>query len=198
MRGPFAAIPWLFALAAVSAGLLWHVGDRFAGVGQAIVTGTAQVGGPFRLIDHTGQMRSDSDFRGRFMLVYFGYTNCPDVCPTTLGVMADALAKLGARRQKIVPLFITIDPERDTAKALKAYLPSFGPDFVGLTGSPDAVRKVAGTHHVFYSKHALAGGGYAMDHTSVIYLMGRDGKFVTYYDETIGPDGLADDLKKRV
>jgi cytochrome oxidase Cu insertion factor (SCO1/SenC/PrrC family) len=198
MRTPFALIPWLFALAAASAGLLWHAGDRFAGVGQVVVTGTARVGGPFRLIDQTGRSRADGDFRGRVMLVYFGYTNCPDVCPTTLGVMADALAKLGPRRQKITPVFITIDPERDTPKALAAYLQSFGPDFVGLTGTAKSVRKVADSYHVFYGRHALAGGGYAMDHTSVIYLMGRDGKFVTYYDETIGPDALAGDLKKRV
>jgi cytochrome oxidase Cu insertion factor (SCO1/SenC/PrrC family) len=182
----------------VNAGLLWHVGDRMAGIGQAVVTGTAEVGGPFKLLDQSGHERADGDFHGRYLLVYFGYTRCPDVCPTTLAVMADALARIGQRRQKIAPIFITIDPERDTPKALKAYLESFGPDFVGLTGNSDAVRKVASAYRVFYSKHPLSGGGYGMDHTSVIYLMGPDGKFVTYYDETLGPDALAADLKKRV
>ncbi len=199
MRVSPALAPWLLAISAVAAGLLWHAGDRIAGVNQAVVTGTATVGGPFRLLDQDGRARSDTDFRGRHMLVYFGYSLCPDVCPATLAVMADALAKLGPRRSKVVPVFITIDPERDTPKALKNYLAAFGPDFVGLTGKPETVRKVAGSYHVFYEKHPLSRGGYALDHTSVIYLMGPDGKFVTFYnDESLGPDALAADLKKRV
>jgi len=199
MRVPPALVPWLLASAAVVAGLLWHAGDRIAAVGQVVVTGTADVGGSFQLVDQDGHARSDSDFRGRYMLIYFGYSLCPDVCPTTLAVMADALAKLGPRHDKIVPVFITIDPDRDTPKALKSYLAAFGPDFVGLTGKPDIVKKVAASYHVFFQKHPLSQGGYSLDHTSVLYLMGPDGKFVTYYgDESIGPDGLAADLKKRV
>jgi cytochrome oxidase Cu insertion factor (SCO1/SenC/PrrC family) len=199
IRTPLAPVPWLFAIVAVAAGLLWHAGDRIATIGQPVVTGTASVGGPFRLIDENGSPRSDADFRGRFMLVYFGYSLCPDVCPTTLAVMADALAKLGPRRSHVVPVFITLDPERDNPRVLKNYLQSFGTDFVGLTGKPDTIRDVAATYRVYYSKHPLANGGYAIDHTSVLYLMGPDGKFVTYYDdETIGPNGLAEDLKKRV
>jgi protein SCO1/2 len=113
--------------------------------------------------------------------------------------MADALGKLGSRRKNIVPIFITIDPARDTSSALREYLKPFGADFVGLTGSADAIRKVAASYHVFFTKRPLASGGYAMDHTSVVYLMGPDGKFVTYYgDETIGPDKLAADLRKHL
>ena len=198
MRTPPALVPWLFALAAVLAGSLWHAGDRFAGLGHTIAMGNASVGGPFVLTDQTGRTRSDRDFRGRYMLIYFGYTLCPDVCPTTLSVMADALAKLGPRRDRIVPIFITIDPDRDRPKVLSEYLKAFGTDFVGLTGSPAAIRKVASSYRVYYAKHPLA-QGYALDHTSVLYLMGPDGKFVTFYnDESIGPDALATDLKKRL
>lgn len=196
MRPNPAFVPWLLAITAVIAGLLWHEGDRVASMREG---GTASVGGPFRLVDQDGHARTDREFRGRHMLIYFGYSLCPDVCPTTLAVMADALAKLGPRRGKIVPIFVTVDPERDTPKALKVYLAAFGPGFVGLTGDGDTVRKVAASFHVFYAKHPLSGGNYALDHTSIVYLMGPDGKFVTYYDDTsMGPDALAEDLKKRM
>ena len=194
-----ALAPWLLAAAAVVAGFLWHEGDRLALTRQAVVSGTARVGGPFQLVDQNGQTRTDREFRGRYLLVYFGYSLCPDVCPTTLAVMADAIAKLGPQREHLVPIFITVDPERDTPKVLKTYLNAFGSGFIGLTGNTDAVRKVAASYHVFYAKHPLAGGSYALDHTSVVYLMGPDGKFVTYYDDTsVGPDALAEDLKKRL
>ena len=199
MRLNPAFVPWLLAMTAVIAGLLWHEGDRIALTREGIVRGTASVGGPFRLVDQNGHTRTDREFRGRSMLIYFGYSLCPDVCPTTLAVMADALAKLGPRREKIVPIFVTVDPERDTPKVLKVYLAAFGQGFVGLTGDSETVRKVAASYHVFYRKHPLSGGGYALDHTSVVYLMGPDGKFVTYYDDTsMGPDALAEDLKKRM
>jgi len=199
VRPNLALVPWLLAMTAVVAGLLWHEGDRIALTREGIVRGTANVGGPFRLVDQDGHTRTDGEFRGRYMLIYFGYSLCPYVCPTTLAVMADAFAKLGPRRGRIVPIFISVDPERDTPKALKVYLAAFGPGFVGLTGDSDAVRRVAASFHVFYKKHPLSGGSYALDHTSVVYLMGPDGKFVTYYDDTsTGPDALAEDLKKRM
>src|SRR5262249_49088433 len=135
-----ALVPWLLMLAFVAAGLLWNAGDQLAGLGHTVATGTADVGGPFLLTDQTGRTRSDTDFRGRYLLVYFGYSFCPDVCPTTLGVVADALAKLGARKNRIVPLFITLDPARDTPSVLKSYLSAFGPEFVGLTGAPDSIK----------------------------------------------------------
>jgi len=199
IRTPLAVVPYLLAVAAVVGGLLWHEGDLVAGLGQSTTSGLATVGGPFRLIDQMGRVRSDADFRGQYLLVYFGYSECPDVCPTTLGVMADALDKLGGKKGRIVPVFITIDPERDTPKVLKDYMKSFGPEFVALTGSLDAIKAVAKDYRVYFAKHALPGGGYSLDHSSVIYLIGPDGKFVTYYDdESIGPDALAADLKKRI
>ncbi len=155
------------------------------------------VGRPFALTDQNGQARTDKDFRGRYMLIYFGYTFCPDVCPATLGEMGDALGQLGSDPTRIVPIFITIDPARDKPAVLKTYLKSFGANFVGLTGSAKAVVNVTHEYRVYFAKHPLPGGGYAMDHSSTIYLLGPDGKFVTYYDETIGPDALAAALRKR-
>jgi len=194
-----ALVPWLLMAACVAAGLLWRAGDELVGLGRTVATGTASVGGPFTLTDQDGHRRSDTDFRGRYVLVYFGYSFCPDVCPTTLGIMADAYAKLGASKGRIVPLFVTLDPERDTAKVLKAYLSAFGPEFIGLTGSADAIRRTAQEYRVYYSKHPLPNGAYAVDHTSVIYLMGPDGKFITFYGEAaLSPDSLAADLRNRV
>jgi protein SCO1/2 len=198
IRTPQALIPYIAMLAAVIAGVLWHAGDQIGGLGRTAESGTAQIGGPFALIDQTGKTRSDADFHGRFVLIYFGYSFCPDVCPTTLSEMGTALDKLGPKRARIVPLFITVDPERDTPKVLKDYMKSFGPDFVGLTGNTKAIAQVAREYHVYIKKHPLQGGGYSMDHSGVIYLMGPDGKFITYYEDEIGPDKMADDLRSRL
>jgi protein SCO1/2 len=198
IRTPIALIPYVLAAAMVWAGLLWHEADNTPGLGRVVVSGTASVGGPFALTDQTGAARTDKDFRGRFLLIYFGYRLCPDVCPATLGRMADTLGALGAKTSRVVPIFITVDPERDTPGALKAYLASFGPEFVGLTGSVAAIAGAAKVYHVQYLKHPLPGGGYSVDHSSVIYLMGPDGRFVQYYDETISPDELAKDLRARL
>lgn len=198
IRTPAAMLPYIAAVAAVVAGLLWHAGDRIAGLGRTVESGAATIGGPFSLIDQDGQSRAPVDFHGRYMLIYFGYSSCPDVCPTTLTVMADALAKLGARQDRVAPIFISVDPGRDTPAVLKAYLKSFGANFVGLTGSPEHIAQAARAYHVYHRRHALASGGYAVDHSNLIYLMDPDGRFVARYDETIGPDGLAADLKSRL
>ncbi|HTT98333.1 MAG TPA: SCO family protein [Rhizomicrobium sp.] len=197
IRTPQALIPYIAMIAIVVGGLLWHAGDQVGGLGRAVQSGTAQIGGPFTLIDQNGKTRTDADFRGRFVLIYFGYSFCPDVCPTTLQEMAVALDKLGPKRNRVAPVFITVDPARDTPDVLKIYMKSFGPDFVGLTGSDRAIADAAREYHVYIKKHPLQGGGYAMDHSGVIYLMGPDGKFVTYYEDEIGPDKLADDLRSR-
>jgi cytochrome oxidase Cu insertion factor (SCO1/SenC/PrrC family) len=192
MRTPIALVPWLLAIAAVIGGLLWHMGDLVQ------TTGAASVGGPFALTDQNGQTRTDRDFRGRLMLVYFGYTNCPDVCPTTLAEMGDALGQLGGAGKRIAPIFITVDPARDTPRVLKTYVKSFGQNFIGLTGNAKAIADVAREYRVYFRKQDLPTGGYAMDHSSTIYLMGPDGKFLDHYDESIGPDGLAAALKTRL
>jgi len=180
-------------LAVAASAALWRLGDRY---GPS--SGTAAIGGPFVLTDQNGRPRSDRDFHGRFVLLYFGYSFCPDVCPTTLAKIASALGKLGPQADRFVPIFITVDPARDTPSVLKSYLAAFGPQFVGLTGKPSDIAKVAHSYRVYYAKHPLAGGNYAMDHSSVIYLLDPDGNFVKAYDDDASPAALADDLKKQL
>ena len=193
-----ALIPYLLLAAAVAGGLLWHESETVPQLGRTVTTGSIAVGGPYQLIDQNGHPRGSADFRGKYVLIYFGYSFCPDVCPTTLGVMADALDKLGIGGDRIIPVFITIDPERDTPAILKQYMKSFGPRFVGLTGSPAAIATVEKEYRVYAKKQALPGGGYGMDHSSVIYLMGPDGKPVTFYDELISSADLAKDLRAKI
>jgi cytochrome oxidase Cu insertion factor (SCO1/SenC/PrrC family) len=198
IRTPAAFVPYALMIAAVAAGLLWHAGDQTGRLGASVSSGKAEIGGAFVLTDQDGKARTDADFRGRFMLVYFGYSYCPDVCPTTLAMMSGALTTLGSRAGRIAPIFVTVDPGRDKPAVLKTYLASFGASFVGLTGTDKQIESVARAYHVYFAKHPLAGGNYAMDHSGVIYLMGPDGRFVTYYEDEIGPDELAADLGKRL
>jgi cytochrome oxidase Cu insertion factor (SCO1/SenC/PrrC family) len=198
-----ALLPYLLLVAAMAGGLLWHQSELVPGLGRTVVTGKADVGGPFRLIDQNGKAVSDTDFRGRYLLIYFGYSFCPDVCPTTLGVMAQALEKLDPERQRrVVPLFITIDPERDTPKVLAEYMQAFGPNFIGLTGSAAAIQDAEKKYRVYAVKKPLdpakPKAGYGMDHSSVLYLMGPDGKLISFYDEAISPDDLAKELRQRI
>ena len=167
--------------------------------GTAIMSvGKATVGGPFSLIDHHGTRVTDTDFRGRLMLVYFGFTFCPDVCPTGLQVMAGAIEKLGSRAQDVVPIFITLDPERDTAQALAQYVANFHPRLVGLTGSPAEIESVARLYRVYFRKvkDEASSAQYTIDHTSIVYLMGRDGQFVTHFTHTTPPDTIAAGIAK--
>lgn len=195
IRTPQALIPYLFLLAFVASGALWRLSD--SGVGP-MPSFSASIGGPFALIDQDGAARTDKDFRGRFALVYFGYSFCPDICPTTLATMAEALDALGAKSARITPVFITIDPARDSPKMLKQYLAAFGPRFVGLTGSPSAIAAVEREYRVYAAKRPLPGGGYAMDHSGEIYLIGPDGKLVAFYDTGVDAKALAADLEKRI
>jgi cytochrome oxidase Cu insertion factor (SCO1/SenC/PrrC family) len=197
-RNKEALIPYLLLVAALAGGLLWHESETVPGLGRVVTTGQINVGGPFDLIDQDGHARSDKDFRGRFMLIYFGYSFCPDVCPTTLGVVAQALDKMGADGKRITPVFITIDPARDTPAVLKQYMKAFGPNFVGLTGRDAAIREVKQQYRVYAKKTPLEKGGYAMDHSSVLYLIGPDGKMVSFYDEAISPDDLAKALRAKL
>jgi protein SCO1/2 len=198
IRTPQALIPYVLAFALVAAGWLWHLGDSVPGTGRVTEQGVATIGGPFALIDQTGAPRRDSDFRGKFMLVYFGFSNCPDICPTTLGVMAEALEKLGPRADRFVPIFITTDPSRDTPAILAQYMKAFGPSFVGLTGDAASVEAAGKAYRVYAKRRELPGGGYAMDHTSILYLMDAKGEFVRHYNEGLSPDELAADLAKHL
>ena len=152
--------------------------------GPAVQTsGKALIGGPFTLVDQTGKTVSDQDFRGRYMLVFFGFTHCPDICPAELQVMAASLDELGPKADEVVPVFITLDPERDTQDAMGAYVKNFGPRFVGLTGSPEQIAAAAKVYRVAYSKFQQdkASSDYSIDHSALVYLMGKDGEYITHF-----------------
>ena len=164
----------------------WFVssGIRLAGLGgDALgVAGGVSVGGPFKLVDSAGKVIRDTDFRGKWMLVYFGYTFCPDVCPTELQLIASALDGLGPDAAKIAPIFITIDPERDTPDVVGGYVKLFDDRLIGLTGSAADIAAVARAYRVYYAKTtAKDATQYLMDHSSFIYLMGPDGKLRALY-----------------
>jgi protein SCO1/2 len=161
-------------------------------------SGVALVGGPFSLIDQDGRRVTEKDFLGKYILVFFGYTYCPDICPTELQVMSAALDQMGPEAGRIQPIFVSIDPARDTPEVLKAYVANFGPRLIGLTGSPEEVAAIAKAYRVYYAK---AGNGstatdYLMDHSSIIYLMGPDGRFVKHMPYTTDAAKLATELKE--
>jgi protein SCO1/2 len=147
-------------------------------------TGKALIGGPFTLVDQTGRTVTDQDFRGRYMLVFFGFTHCPDVCPVELQVMSASLDELGPKAEQVVPIFITLDPERDTPEVVGAYVKNFGSRFVGLTGSPEAIAAAADAYRVPYAKvqEDIRKPDYTIDHSALVYLMGKDGEYVTHFD----------------
>jgi len=159
---------------------------------EALMWGQEPIGGPFDLIDHTGARRTDVDYRGKLALIYFGYTYCPDVCPTDLQAMASALDLLGDGARAVQPLFITIDPERDTPGHLANYVPLFHPRLVGLTGEADAVRRVARAYKVHYAKVVLPESpDYAMDHSAFIYLVNADGQYLGFFPPGTSPERMA-------
>jgi protein SCO1/2 len=174
---------------------------RAPGNGTVLTTGKALVGGPFTLTDQHGRTVRDSDFRGKYMLVVFGYTYCPDVCPAELQVITAALDQLGPVADKIQPVFITIDPERDTVPQLALYAGNFHPRLVLLTGSSAAIADVAKAYRVYYAKaegSASTSRDYLMDHSSIIYLMGPDGQFVRHFTYTTDAAALALQLKQSI
>jgi|SRR6185295_2186706 len=211
-RLPLIALTSVVLLAVAAAGAVWRLGDRPSppqSEAAAEDSSASDVGGPFTLTDQNGMRRTDKDFRGKFMLVFFGYTYCPDICPTSLAVEAEALEAIGSRAGRVVPIFISVDPQRDTPDKLKSYLASFDPkppstrpNFVGLTGSDEEIAQAAKAYQVYYKAHitGLMGGNseYAVDHTGNIYLMDPEGKFVVYYSPGIVPDEMAADLMMRL
>jgi len=155
-----------------------------SGSGPNVETsGKALIGGPFALIDQTGKAVTDRDFRGKYMLVFFGFTHCPDICPAELQVMAASLDELGDKAKDVVPIFITLDPERDTQEAMAAYVKNFGQRFVGLTGSPLAIADAAKAYRISYSKFQedKASSDYSIDHSALVYFMGKDGEYITHF-----------------
>jgi protein SCO1/2 len=146
--------------------------------------------------DQNGKPVSDADLKGKWQLVFFGYTHCPDACPTALNEIALALDRLGAKRDAVEVVFITVDPERDTPEVLKAYVASFDAPIIALTGAPDAVAQAAGAYRVFYAKHPLPDGGYDMDHSAVIYVMNPEGRFTATFTPDSTAEAIADRLQK--
>ena len=198
--------PTLWSLALVACLLLWSSAgfaedappDRYtaAEMMEDLMYGHGTVGGPFTLTDQNGRIRSDRDFRGMLMIVYFGYTFCPDVCPADLMAITQALDALGPLADGIQPVFITIDPERDS-KVLGDYIKAFHKSFVALTGKPEEIRKVANAYKAFYAKlPPAADGEYAIDHTGVVYLMGRDGEYLGFLPPQTDPAKLTEVLRK--
>ena len=154
------------------------------------------VGGPFDLIDHSGHARTERDFRGQLMLVYFGFTYCPDVCPTDLQAIGLAVDKLGAEAPDVQPLFVTVDPERDTPAHLAEYVKLFHPRLIGLTGSAEAIRRAADAYKVYYARVDLnKDAGYTVDHTAFIYLMDRDGNYLGFFPPGTSADRMAEIIR---
>ncbi len=160
--------------------------------------GKALVGGPFSLLDQDGRRVTDQDFRGRYMLVLFGFTYCPDVCPSGLQVISAALDKLGSKSSQIQPVFISIDPERDTPPQLKQYVASFHARLVGLTGSAADIEAVTKAYRVYVKKVADAKSSvaYTIDHSALIYLMGPEGQYVTHFNHATGVDKMVERLQR--
>ena len=161
-------------------------------------SGAALIGGPFSLVGADGKPVTDRDFRGRYMLIFFGFTHCPDICPAELQVIAQALEQLGDKAKTVVPIFITLDPERDTPQAMANYVKSFGPNFVGLTGSPEAIEAAAKAYRAAYSKveNKESVGDYSVDHSALVYLMDPEGRYVTHFSYGLSADQMAEKLGK--
>jgi protein SCO1/2 len=197
------AIGLAIALLATGAVLWLGPGGR---VGKAIeaatgiaIPGGVQVGGPFALVDQTGAPVTDATWRGRWLLVYFGYTYCPDICPTELQAIAATLDLLGPLASRVVPLFITIDPDRDTPAHLADYVKLFDDRIVGLTGTPRQIADVAKAYRVYYAKVTPKDSTtYLMDHSSFIYLMGPDGTLRALFRPGATPQEIAGTLKARM
>jgi protein SCO1/2 len=170
--------------------VLWLLG------GLRGVTAPSAIGGPFRLTDQAGQTVTEKNLQGRPTLIFFGFTHCPDVCPTSLFEISEVLRAMGGDADRVNAYFISVDPERDTAVAMKDYLSSFDPHLKGLTGDADAVAKVISGFRVYAKKVPLKDGDYTMDHTALIYLMDRDGKFVAPFNLKRTPEEAAKDLKR--
>src|SRR5271155_643727 len=169
--------------------MLWALG------GLRNVTAPAAIGGAFQLTDQSGQPVTEKSLEGRPTLIFFGFTHCPDVCPTSLFEISEVLHAMGKDADRVNAYFVTVDPERDTTAAMKDYLSSFDPHLKGLTGDPEVIAKVLSEYRVYSRKVPLKDGDYTMDHTALIYLMDRDGKFVSPFNINRKPEDAASDLK---
>jgi protein SCO1 len=162
------------------------------------VAAPAAIGGPFQLTDQSGATVTDKSLQGRPTLIFFGFTHCPDVCPTSLFEISEVLRAMGPDADRVNAYFISVDPERDTPAAMKDYLSSFDPHLKGLTGDPEVMAKVTTEYRVYAKKVPLKDGDYTMDHTALVYLMDRDGRFVAPFNLKQAPEQAAAELKKYI
>src|SRR5205823_5717484 len=191
----FALVAIVFAgVLVIAAGVLLALALRETPQGAAGTALASAIGGQFQLIDQNGKPFSDADLKGKWHLVFFGYTHCPDACPTALNEMALALDRLGKERGAVGIVFITVDPERDTPEVLKSYVESFDAPIVALTGSAEEVKEAAKAYRVYYAKHPRGDGGYDMDHSAVVYVMDPAGRFAA----TFTPDSTAAAIAERL
>ena len=188
----------LLVLGAFVAGLVLFSAVVFILTGRspAPIALQSAVGGPFRLIDHNGKPVSDQDLKGHPSLVFFGFTHCPDVCPTALFEISEILRSLGSDGDRVRALFVTVDPERDTPEKLKDYLSNFDPRLIAATGDEASIKAIEKAYRVYAKKVPLDGGGYTMDHTAIVYLMDKDGRFVAPFNIKRRPEAAAADLRR--
>jgi cytochrome oxidase Cu insertion factor (SCO1/SenC/PrrC family) len=198
VRSTTLAALMLIGFGAIAASLAQTSTRSAAELMDAVMWNREPIGGPFALIDHTGKPRTDADFHGRPMLVYFGFTYCPDICPTDLQAIGLALDKLGEAGERVQPLFITLDPERDTAAHLADYVTMFHPRLIGLTGDTSAIQKAADAYKVYYARVALKGDDYTVDHSAFTYLMGSDGAYLGFFPPGTAPDSIAETIRQRL
>jgi protein SCO1/2 len=177
----------------VSLGAILIAGGRLA---PASGPQAAAIGGPFRLIDQNGRTVTEQDLNGHPSLVFFGFTHCPDICPSTLFDLSEVMRALGPDAERAHAVFITVDPERDTQPVLKEYLSSFDPHLYGLTGDLDAITAVAKEYRVYFKKVPLDNGSYTMDHTAIVYLMDKNGRFVSPFSLKRPPEASATELRR--
>ena len=182
---------FLAGLLAISVVLLLVVGRN-----PVQVATPSAIGGPFKLVDQNGQAVTEDVLNGKPSLIFFGFTHCPDICPTALFDMSELYKALGSDGDKVSAFFVTVDPERDTPEVMKEYLSSFDPRLRGLTGDPAAVAAMEKAYRVYSKKVPLDGGGYTMDHTALVYLMDKNGRFITPFNLKRKPEDAAADLKR--
>ena len=199
MRGRFLTVIVAGFLIGALAGAAALIVTRAPTGPEVATTGTALIGGPFTLVGRDGKPVTDRAFRGKYMLVFFGFTHCPDICPAELQVMSAALDELGPKANEIIPIFITLDPERDTPPVVTGYVMNFSPRFVGLTGSPEQIAEAAKAYRVTYSKFQEEGAkpdDYSIDHSALVYLMGKDGEYLTHFAYGTPAAKMAETLRR--
>lgn len=199
MRGRFLTVIVAGFLIGALAGAAALIVTRAPTGPEVATTGTALIGGPFTLVGRDGKTVTDRAFRGKYMLVFFGFTHCPDICPAELQVMSAALDELGPKANEIIPIFITLDPERDTPQAVADYVMNFSPRFVGLTGSHEQIAEAAKAYRVTYSKFqqdATKPDDYTIDHSALVFLLGTDGEYLTHFAYGTPAAKMAETLRR--